>query len=108
MTSSIQRQLAESRARRRRLVDAEVRRTSETWAETLVRFLTSPIMASLLMTIGILGILSKSVAGIGLPGLVGLLSFALFFWGSWLVQLAGWEELVLVGAGCSLSARRCS
>jgi membrane-bound serine protease (ClpP class) len=26
-------------------------------------------------------------------------SLALFFWGHWLVQLTGWEELLLVGAG---------
>ncbi len=85
------------------LIDAEVRRTSQTWAEMLVGFLTSPIIASLLMTIGILGILVEiRTPGFGLPGLVGLLSFALFFWGHWLVQLAGWEELVLVGAGVLL------
>jgi len=85
------------------LVDAEVRRASETWAETLVRFLTSPIVASLLMTIGLLGILVELRApGFSLPGFAGLLSFALFFGGHWLVQLAGREELVLVGAGVLL------
>jgi membrane-bound serine protease (ClpP class) len=85
------------------LGNADVRRTSPTWAETLVRFLTNPIVASLLMTVGVLGILVEIRApGFGLPGLVGLLSFALLFWGHWLVQLAGWEELLLVGAGTLL------
>ena len=55
---------------------ADVRRTSQTWAETLVRFLTNPIVASLLMTVGLLGILVEIRApGFGLPGFLGLLSF---------------------------------
>ena len=82
---------------------ADVRRASQTWAETLVRFLTNPIVASLLMTVGLLGILVEiRTPGFGVPGFVGLLSFALLFWGHWLVQLAGWEELLLVGAGTLL------
>jgi membrane-bound serine protease (ClpP class) len=87
------------------LSDADVRRTAQTWAETLVRFLTNPTVASLLMTIGLLGILVElRTPGFGLPGVVGLLSFALLFWGHWLVQLTGWEELLLVGAGTLLIA----
>lgn len=30
------------------------------------------------------------------------MSLVLFFWGHWLVQLAGWEELLLVGSGLVL------
>jgi membrane-bound serine protease (ClpP class) len=87
------------------LAGAEVRRTSETWAETLVRFLTHPIVSSLLMTIGILGIIVEiRTPGFGLPGALGIVSFAVFFWGHWLVRLAGWEELLLVGAGVILLA----
>ena len=32
----------------------------------------------------------------------GVASLALFFWGHWLVNLAGWEELLLVGLGLLL------
>jgi membrane-bound serine protease (ClpP class) len=82
---------------------AEVRRTSQTWAETLVRFLTHPILASVLMTVGLLGILVEiRTPGFGFPGVIGLLSFAVLFWGHWIVQLAGWEELLLVAAGILL------
>jgi membrane-bound serine protease (ClpP class) len=82
---------------------ADVRRTSQTWAETLVRFLTNPILASALMTIGLLGILVEiRTPGFGFPGVIGLLSFAVLFWGHWIVQLAGWEELLLVAAGTLL------
>jgi membrane-bound serine protease (ClpP class) len=89
------------------LGDADVRRTSQTWAETLVRFLTNPMVASLLMTIGLLGLLVEfRTPGFGVAGVVGLLSFAVLFWGHWLVQLAGWEELLLVGAGTLLIRSR--
>ncbi len=55
------------------------------------------------MTIGLLGILVElRTPGLGLPGFVDLASFAVLFWGHWIVQLAGWEELVLVGAGTLL------
>jgi membrane-bound serine protease (ClpP class) len=85
------------------LADAEVRHASETWAESLVRFLTDPVVSSLLMTVGILGImLEMRVPGFGIPGGIGLLSLALFFWGHGLVQLAGLDEFLLVGLGLIL------
>jgi membrane-bound serine protease (ClpP class) len=87
------------------LAGAEVRRATQTWAETLVRFLTHPVVSSILMTIGILGIIVEiRTPGFGVPGALGILSLALFFWGHWLVRLAGWEELLLVGAGVILLA----
>ncbi len=86
-----------------KLSDAEIRHASETWAESLVRFLTHPVVSSLLMTVGILGImLEMRVPGFGVPGALGLISLALFFWGHGLVQLAGLEEFLLVGIGLIL------
>lgn len=86
-----------------KLEEAEVRRLSENWAEHLVRFLTHPIVASLLMTVGMLGIILEiRTPGFGVPGGLGVSSLALFFWGHWLVQLAGWEELLLFGTGLAL------
>jgi membrane-bound serine protease (ClpP class) len=82
------------------LAGAQARRVSPNWAEDLVRFLTNPIVSSLLMTVGMLGIfLEIRTPGFGLPGALGVASLALFFWGHWLVQLAGWEELLLVASG---------
>ncbi|MEX2145630.1 MAG: NfeD family protein [Candidatus Rokuibacteriota bacterium] len=87
------------------LAGAEVRQATQTWAETLVRFLTHPVVSSLLMTIGLLGIIVEiRTPGFGVPGALGILSLALFFWGHSLVRLAGWEELLLVGAGVILLA----
>ena len=87
------------------LEGAEVRLVSENWAEQLVRFLTHPILSSLLMTVGMLGIIVElRTPGFGVPGALGITSLALFFWGHWLVRLAGWEEILLVGLGLLLLA----
>lgn len=85
------------------LAGDQVRRASPNWAENLVRFLTNPIISSLLITIGMLGIILEiRTPGFGVPGGLGIASLALFFWGHWLVQLAGWEELLLFGSGLVL------
>ena len=85
------------------LAGSQVRRVSPNWAEELVRFLTNPIVSSLLMTIGMLGIILEiRTPGFGVPGVLGITSLGLFFWGHWLVQLAGWEEMLLVGSGLAL------
>ena len=85
--------------------DAEIRRATVNWAEQLVRFLTHPILSSVLMTVGLLGILIElRTPGFGVPGALGVTSLGLFFWGHWLVNLAGWEELLLVGVGLLLLA----
>jgi membrane-bound serine protease (ClpP class) len=87
------------------LAGAEVRVASPNWAEDLVRFLTHPVLSSLLITVGILGIVVElRTPGFGIPGALGILSLAAFFWGHSLVQLAGWEEVLLVTAGVVLLA----
>jgi len=88
-----------------KLEGAEVRSVSENWAEHIVRFLTHPVLSSLLMTIGMLGIIIElRTPGFGVPGALGISSLALFFWGHWLVRLAGWEEVLLVALGLVLLA----
>jgi membrane-bound serine protease (ClpP class) len=84
---------------------AEVRRESPNWAEQVVRLLTHPVVSSLLITLGMVGLIVElRTPGLGLPGAVGVTSLGLFFWGHWLVQLAGWEELLLIAAGAVLLA----
>ncbi len=82
---------------------AEIRRPSLNWAEHLVRWLTHPVVSSLLLTIAMVGIIVElRTPGFGIPGGLGVLSLGLFFWGHWLVALAGWEELLLVAFGIVL------
>ncbi len=86
-----------------KLPGAEVRRPTVNWAEQLVRFFTHPVLSSVLMTIGILGIIVElRTPGFGVPGAIGIASLGLFFWGHWLVRLAGWEEILLVALGLIL------
>lgn len=74
-----------------------------TWAELLVRFLTNPIMAGLLLSLGGLGLLLElRTPGVGLPGLVGIICLALYFGSHWLVHLAGNVEIFLFLAGIVL------
>jgi membrane-bound serine protease (ClpP class) len=82
---------------------AELRRVSPNWAENVVRFLTHPVLSSLLVTIGMLGIIIElRTPGFGVAGAIGVGALAAFFWGHWLVQLAGWGELLLALAGVVL------
>jgi len=85
------------------LESADVRRMRQTWAETLVRVLTHPVFSSILLAIGMLGlIIEVQTPGFGVPGGIGLGCLGLFFWGHWLVALAGWEELLLMATGLVL------
>lgn len=69
-------------------------------AERAVRFLTDPVVASLLITAAILLIIGDLfVGGFGLIGAGGLLLLAAFFWGHRLAGLAGWEDIALVVIG---------
>ena len=73
--------------------------------ENLVRFLTDPVVSTLLLTIGFLGIIFEFFTqGWGAAGTVGLLSLTLFFGGRYLTGLAGLENVVLFIVGVILMA----
>jgi membrane-bound serine protease (ClpP class) len=87
------------------LAGAEIRRVLPNWAERVVRVLTHPVVSSLLVTLAMLGIvLELRTPGFGIPGAVGLSSLGLMLWGHYLVQLAGWEEMLLALVGLVLLA----
>jgi membrane-bound serine protease (ClpP class) len=86
-----------------KLSGAEVRQARESWAESVVRVLTNPVVSSILIAAAMLGIIVEiQTPGFGVPGALGLGGLALFLWGHWLVQLAGWEEVLLIGTGLLL------
>lgn len=73
------------------------------WAERLVRFLTHPVVAPLLLSLGFFGVIIELRApGLGLPGAVGVLALALFFSSHLLIGLAGLEAVLLFAAGVVL------
>ena len=75
----------------------------ENWSEKLVRFLTNPVVASLLTTFGFLGILFELQSpGWGIPGVVGLICLILSLSASYIAQLATISDMLLIIAGFSL------
>lgn len=82
------------------LAGAPVLTVDINWAEVVVRFLTSPMVSPLLLSVGILALLAELKAGThGVGALVGFTSLGLFFGSSLLVGLAGMEEIILLGLG---------
>ena len=70
------------------------------WAEKVVRFLTSPLVSPLLLSLDMLGLVLEIKSGaFGLGGLVSLASLGAFFGSHLLLGLAGWEELLMLGLG---------
>lgn len=87
------------------LATANLVETSPQPAEALARFLTNPVVASLLVTLALwLLIADLTTGGIGVASGIAVVAFALFFWGHQVAGLAGWEEVVLVGIGIALIA----
>jgi membrane-bound serine protease (ClpP class) len=82
------------------LPDAQVVVVEPNWAEQVVRFLTNPVVAPLLLSLGLLGLVFEIKTGaFGLGGLLSLVSLGLFFGSSFVLGLAGWEEILLLGLG---------
>ena len=82
------------------LSGAQVVTTEPNWAEGVVRFLTNPLVAPLLLSLGILGLVLEIKTGaFGLGGILSLTSLGLFFGSSFILGLAGWEEVLLLGLG---------
>ncbi len=85
------------------LEQAPVNEATVNWAERLVRFLTNPVIAPFLLSLGFLGLIVEiKSAGFGLAGIAGLLSLAMFFGAHLLLGLAGAEDIILVLAGIVL------
>lgn len=85
--------------------EAKVVELRQTPAEQVARFATQPAVAPLLLTLGFLGLLFELFSpGFGIPGLVGLLSLALFFGSHIIAGFAGWEVLALFVLGIILLA----
>jgi membrane-bound serine protease (ClpP class) len=73
------------------------------WAERVVRFLSHPVVAPFLLSLGFLGLLVEiKTPGLGLAGGAGVLALALFFGSHLIIGLAGMEGLILFALGVSL------
>ncbi|MBE43999.1 MAG: peptidase, partial [Thaumarchaeota archaeon] len=82
------------------LSGAFVYETGENWSESIVRFLTNPVVASLLTTFGFLGILFELQSpGWGVPGTVGLTCLILSLGASYIAELATMTDFLIIIAG---------
>jgi membrane-bound serine protease (ClpP class) len=77
-----------------------VNKTTENWSENFVRFLTNPVVASLLTTFGFLGILFELQSpGWGIPGSIGLICLILSLSASYIAELATMSDLLVILMG---------
>lgn len=73
------------------------------WAERVVRFLTDPLVSSLLISLGLLGLFFEIKSpGWGVPGTAGIILLALFFGSHYIVNLANIIEIILFIVGIGL------
>ena len=87
------------------LAGQKVVRVVSNWAERIARVLTHPVVSGLLMTFGFLGLLMEFYSpGFGVTGAIGLTCLFLFFFGHYVVRLAGLEELGMFLLGLALLA----
>jgi len=83
--------------------DSEIIEAKENWSEDIVRFLTDPVVASLLTTFGFLGILFELQSpGWGIPGFVGLTCLILSLSASYIAQLATMSDMLFIFSGLIL------
>jgi membrane-bound serine protease (ClpP class) len=72
-------------------------------AENFSRYITQPWVSMLLLFVGIAGIaIELFVPGFGVPGIIGLLGFGLYFFGHFIAGFAGVEDIALFIAGVVL------
>ena len=85
------------------LGDAEVLEIELNWAEHVVRFLTNPIITSILLAVAMFGLITEvRTPGWGLGGTLALVALALFFGSHLVLRLAEWNELLLFVIGVGL------
>ncbi|NQX44568.1 nodulation protein NfeD [Paenibacillus tritici] len=74
----------------------DIFRVEHTGAEKMSHFLTNPVIMVILLFVGIAGVfIELLVPGFGVPGIVGTLAFALYFFGNYVAGFAGAETLLL-------------
>jgi membrane-bound serine protease (ClpP class) len=85
------------------LKDAQVINISSNWAEDLVGFLNQPLISSILIMLGLVGIFAEIKSpGFGLPVIIGIVALLLFFGSSYILQIASAINIVLFILGVIL------
>lgn len=83
----------------------KITRVSVSTAEDILRFITSPFISGLLLTIGFLGLIFEvKTPGWGVGGSVGLAALVVFFGANYIIDLAEVWEILLFVVGVGLLA----
>ncbi|MBK6915440.1 MAG: nodulation protein NfeD [Ignavibacteriales bacterium] len=83
----------------------EVVNNESNWAENVVKFLNNSLVSSILIMIGIFGLIAEvKTPGWGVPGTAGVIALALFFGSSYILQLASTLDIILFIIGLILLA----
>jgi membrane-bound serine protease (ClpP class) len=86
-----------------KLEKAEIVRFEESWSETFVRIIGT--IAPVLLMIGFAALyIEMRTPGFGLPGIIGITCLAIVFFAQFMVGLADYTELLLIGIGLVLLA----
>jgi membrane-bound ClpP family serine protease len=86
-------------------IEGELPQMRPNWALAAIESLADPKIAWLLLFVGIFALMFEmSTPGVGLPGLIAVVSFLLFFWSQFLHGTAGWLEILLFVAGITCLA----
>ncbi|MGV7117619.1 NfeD family protein [Paenibacillus kyungheensis] len=82
---------------------ADIVQVQPSAGENIARVLTNPIVTTLLLFIGIAGIaIEIIIPGFGIPGIVGIVAFALYFFGSYAAGFSGSTTWLLFLGGLIL------
>ncbi|MDV2581028.1 NfeD family protein [Alkalibacillus haloalkaliphilus] len=83
--------------------NAHVVETQPTLSENIARFVTSPIVIPILLSIASIGLIVELYSpGFGIPGIMGVSSLILFFYGHLIAGFAGHEAMILLLTGLVL------
>lgn len=85
------------------LEDADIIELDVNWAESIIRFISNPVISGLLIMIGMVGLFTEVKSpGWGLPGTAGIIALTLFFGTNYILELASVIEIVLFVLGVVL------
>ena len=73
------------------------------WSEEMVRWVNSPAVMGVLIMLALLGVyIEFNTPGVGLPGLVAVICFAVIIGSKYLIGLANWVEVAVLVVGVLL------
>ncbi|WP_246031726.1 NfeD family protein [Salibacterium salarium] len=80
--------------------EADVQEFEVSLAEQIARFVTNPVLIPILLSVGSIGLILELYSpGFGIPGILGIASLFLFFFGHAIAGFAGLESIILFAVG---------